>query len=55
MPITSLTDPNEVVKGLCAGADGLIAKPYDEAFLLSRIEQIHTSKLAQTRHDPQTG
>jgi DNA-binding response OmpR family regulator len=55
MLITSLTDPNEVVKGLYAGADGLIAKPCDEQYLLSRIEQICTSKLTQTRHDPATG
>jgi DNA-binding response OmpR family regulator len=55
MLITSLTDPNEVVRGLYAGADSLIAKPYDEEFLLARIENIRTSKLAQSRHDPNTG
>jgi two-component system cell cycle response regulator len=55
MLVTSLTDPNEVVKGLYAGADSLIAKPYDEQFLLSRIEQLRTSKMAHIRHNPETG
>jgi DNA-binding response OmpR family regulator len=55
MLITSLTDPNEVVKGLYAGADSLIAKPYDEQFLLGRIESIRLNQMAQHRHDPETG
>ena len=53
--MTSLTDPNEVVKGLYVGADALIAKPYDESFLISSIEQIRLSKMTPVRRDPATG
>ena len=38
--LTSLSDPNDILKGLECGADNFIVKPYDEEFLLSRI---HTS------------
>jgi two-component system sensor histidine kinase/response regulator len=35
--LTSLADPLDIVKGLQAGADNFITKPYDEQYLLSRI------------------
>ncbi|MBU2513473.1 response regulator [bacterium] len=38
--LTSLTEPEDVIKGLAAGADHFIMKPYDNNFLLSRIEYI---------------
>jgi signal transduction histidine kinase/DNA-binding response OmpR family regulator len=38
--LTSLTDPADVVKGLEAGADSFIFKPYDERYLLARIESL---------------
>ena len=36
--MTSLSDVNEAVKGLYCGADVLLAKPYNEALLLSRVK-----------------
>lgn len=36
--LTSLSDPRDVIKGLECGADNFIVKPYDEDFLLSRIQ-----------------
>jgi DNA-binding response OmpR family regulator len=45
--ITLLTDPNEVVQGLYAGADSLIAKPYEPKYLLARIEHVRNSALNQ--------
>ena len=36
--LTSLSDPADVVKGLESGADNFIFKPYDDAYLLKRIE-----------------
>ncbi len=36
--LTSLQDPNDIIRGLQAGADNFITKPYEESFLLSRIE-----------------
>jgi two-component system cell cycle sensor histidine kinase/response regulator CckA len=38
--MTSLSDPANVVKGLEAGADNFVAKPYDEAELLARVQHI---------------
>ncbi|MFZ4546288.1 MAG: response regulator [Bacteroidales bacterium] len=35
--LTSLSDPLDIIKGLQAGADNFITKPYDEQYLLSRI------------------
>lgn len=38
--LTSLSDPKDILKGLECGADNFIVKPYDEEFLLSRIEYV---------------
>ncbi len=38
--LTSLSDPNDILKGLECGADNFIVKPYDEEFLLSRIQYV---------------
>ena len=35
--LTSLTDPQDVVRALAAGADNFVTKPYDDARLLARI------------------
>lgn len=38
--LTSLARPEDVLKGLECGADNFIRKPYDEKYLLSRIDHI---------------
>lgn len=38
--LTSLSDPKDVVKGLECGADNFITKPYEERYLISRIQYI---------------
>ena len=38
--LTSLSDPNDILKGLECGADNFVVKPYDEEFLLSRIQYV---------------
>ncbi|MDD5167536.1 MAG: response regulator [Syntrophales bacterium] len=38
--VTSLSDPRDVVRGLEAGANNFIRKPYDEKYLLSRIRHV---------------
>ena len=38
--LTSLADPQDVIRGMECGANNFIAKPYDEKFLLSRIRYI---------------
>ena len=42
--LTSLQDPNDIIRGLQAGADNFITKPYDEKYLLSRIEHLITNR-----------
>ena len=49
--MTSLSDSNDVVRGLYSGADGLIAKPYDEKFLLRRIENILSNRQMRAAAD----
>lgn len=41
--LTSLSRPQDIVKGLDCGADSFIRKPYDEKYLLSRVEYILTN------------
>ncbi|MGE5621225.1 MAG: response regulator [archaeon] len=38
--LTNLTDPREVIRGLQAGADNFLTKPYREDFLISRVRYI---------------
>jgi PAS domain S-box-containing protein len=38
--VTSLSSPQDVIKGLECGADNFILKPYDEKYLLARIDYI---------------
>jgi hypothetical protein len=36
--VTTLSDPNDVIRGLECRADNFILKPYDERYLLSRVQ-----------------
>lgn len=38
--LTSLSDPLDIIKGLQAGADNFITKPYDDDYLLARINYL---------------
>jgi diguanylate cyclase (GGDEF)-like protein/PAS domain S-box-containing protein len=40
MLVTTLSDPKDVIRGLECGADNFLRKPYDERYLLSRIDQL---------------
>ncbi len=40
MLLTNLSDPEDVIRGLECGADNFITKPYDNKFLISRINYI---------------
>jgi len=42
--LTSLSGPEDIIKGLQSGADGFIKKPYNEAYLLSRVKYILTNR-----------
>jgi PAS domain S-box-containing protein len=38
--LTSLSGPQDVLRGLESGADNFIRKPYDDSYLLARVENI---------------
>ena len=38
--LTTLSDPQDVIRGLEAGADNFISKPFDENYLLSQIHHL---------------
>jgi signal transduction histidine kinase/DNA-binding response OmpR family regulator len=40
MLVTTLSDPQNVIRGLECGADNFLRKPYDERYLLSRIDYL---------------
>jgi len=43
--LTALSDPLDIIKGLQAGADNFITKPYEENYLKSRINYLLTNKV----------
>lgn len=47
--VTTLSDLQDVVRGLECGADNFIRKPYDESYLLSRINYLLVNR--QLNHD----
>ena len=49
MLLTSLSDPEDVIRGLECGADNFITKPYTEAFLLTRIKSILANRVLRKR------
>ena len=53
--VTVLYDPRDVVQGLESGADNFIIKPYEEKYLLSRIEIILAGSQAEDTDVAQTG
>src|SRR5688572_25595149 len=49
--VTSLVDSRDIIEGLECGADNFIRKPYDETYLLNRIDHILiTQELRKTKN-----
>ncbi len=55
MLLTSLSQPEDVLKGLESGADNFIRKPYDETYLLSRVQDIITTRTLRKDENVQVG
>ena len=53
--LTSLSDPADVISGLECGADNFIIKPYDEKYILSRIQYMLLSREFQKDGRTQLG
>ena len=44
MVLTSLSDPQDIIRGLHCGADNFLTKPYGEEYLLRRLRHILTNQ-----------
>ncbi|MEW6127413.1 MAG: response regulator [Acidobacteriota bacterium] len=53
--LTALSDPLDVLKGLECGADNFITKPYEERYLLSRINYLLVNREMRRNQSPQFG
>lgn len=53
--VTSLTDVQDVLKGLECGADNFIRKPYDEKYLLARIDYLLMNRQMRQNQKMQMG
>ncbi len=53
--LTSLNNPLDIIKGLQAGADNFITKPYDEDYLLSRIRYLLANRYLISQGATDTG
>jgi diguanylate cyclase (GGDEF)-like protein len=53
--LTSLSNPEDVIKALACNADNFVTKPYEEKFLLSRIQHILINKDMRHRGKPEMG
>ncbi len=53
--LTALSDPEDVLRGLECGADGFITKPYDEDYLLSRLEHAIANARLRAESGDHTG
>jgi len=51
--LTSLQDPHDIIKGLQAGADNFITKPYDENYLFSRIQYMLINRAIRSAGSPE--
>ncbi len=52
MLLTSLSDPEDVVKGLECGADSFVVKPYEPEFLLARLQYILANQQLRAQNLP---
>src|SRR5262249_58305886 len=43
--LSTLTDPHDIIKGLDAGADNYVTKPYDPNYPLARMESLRQTPL----------
>jgi two-component system, sensor histidine kinase and response regulator len=53
--LTSLSDPEDVIKGLECRADNFITKPYDEGYLLARVEYVLVNRAMRLSERLQMG
>ena len=53
--LTALSESNDVLKGLECGADNFITKPYDEKYILLRVQYMLANRLIHDREKMEMG
>jgi len=53
--LTTLSEPEDVLKGLDSGADNFVVKPYDDDFLISRIDYVVLNREFRKSHQTDIG
>ncbi len=51
--LSTLADPQDIIKGLHSGADNYVTKPYDPQFLISRVASLLETPLAEVDDEQQ--
>ncbi len=49
--LSTLNDAEDIIRGLAAGADGYITKPYDINFLIAKIEDLRSNPVQDVESD----
>ena len=52
--LSTLSDPVDIIRGLDAGADNYVTKPYEPEFLLGRMRSLLATPLGDGREEPAT-
>ncbi|WP_332777349.1 PAS domain S-box protein [Polaromonas sp.] len=53
--VTKMSDPGDVIRGLVCGADNFVLKPYDERYLLSRVQFMLVNRELREAQDATMG
>jgi two-component system cell cycle sensor histidine kinase/response regulator CckA len=53
--LTSLSDPEDVIRGLACGADNFVMKPYDQKYLISRVQSVLSNRALHSRDEARMG
>ncbi len=53
--VTTMSDPEDVIRGLECGADNFVLKPYDERYMLARIRYVLVNREMRGKQDTGKG
>ncbi|MBK0394884.1 response regulator [Ramlibacter algicola] len=53
--VTTMSDPQDVIRGLECGADNFVLKPYDERYMLGRVRYVLANREMRRPDDPGMG